>query len=168
MPSKAPQGQETVLGMYLLMLLLPLIDPGKANYQNFQKVYGIIRIVFVAYMAAIYAATLFAAFGHSVNMTTVILPLVGVLLIVLGNFLGKIRPNWFVGVRTPWTLSSDRVWARTHRVGGWCMAAAGLLLILAAAAPSAWFLWLFLVGVVGASLVPVVYSYVAWRQEHRA
>lgn len=157
-----------VLGLYLLLLLLPLIDPGKANYQNFQKVYGIIRIVFVAYMAAIYAATLVAAFGHSVNMTTVILPLVGVLFIVLGNFLGKIRPNWFVGIRTPWTLSSQLSWDKTHRLAGWLFMLMGLLFFPVALIQTTWSLIAMLV--IDAICVTwmVVYSYLVYRSDpHR-
>jgi uncharacterized membrane protein len=115
------------LGTYLLMWLLPRVDPGKANYQSFQKVYGIIRIVLMAYFAAIYAAMLVAAFGHTVNMSAVVLPLVGLLFIVLGNFLGKIRPNWFIGIRTPWTLSSQLSWDKTHRLAGWLFILMGLL-----------------------------------------
>ncbi len=157
-----------VLGLYLLLLLLPLIDPGKANYQNFQKVHGIIRIVFVAYMAAIYAATLVAAFGHSVNMTTVILPLVGVLFIVLGNFLGKIRPNWFVGIRTPWTLSSQLSWDKTHRLAGWLFMLMGLLFFPVALIQTTWSLIAMLV--IDAICVTwmVVYSYLVYRSDpHR-
>src|SRR5262245_11345892 len=134
-----------VLGLYLLLLLLPLVDPGKANYQNFQKAYGIIRIVLVAYMATIYAATQFAAFGHAVNMTTVILPLVGVLFIILGNFLGKIRPNWFVGIRTPWTLSSQLSWDKTHRLAGWLFILMGLLFFPVALIQTTWSLIALLV-----------------------
>jgi uncharacterized membrane protein len=157
-----------VLGMYLLMLLLPLVDPGKANYENFQKVYGIIRIVFVTYMGAIYAATLFAAFGHTVNMTTVILPLVGVLFIVLGNFLGKIRPNWFVGIRTPWTLSSQLSWDKTHRLAGWLFVLMGILFFPVAAIQTTWSLITMLV--IDAVCVAwlIVYSYLVYRNDpHR-
>ena len=157
-----------VLGLYLLLLLLPLFDPGKANYQNFQKAYGIIRIVLVAYMAAIYAATLFAAFGNSVNMTTVILPLVGVLFIVLGNFLGKIRPNWFVGIRTPWTLSSQLSWDKTHRLAGWLFILMGLLFFPVALIQTTWALTAMLVIDAACITWMVVYSYLVYRNDpHR-
>jgi uncharacterized membrane protein len=157
-----------VLGMYLLMLLLPRLDPGKANYQNFQKVYGIIRVVFVAYMAAIYVATLVAAFGHSVNMTTVILPLVGVLFIVLGNFLGKIRPNWFVGIRTPWTLSSQLSWDKTHRLAGWLFILMGVLFFPVALIQTTCALIAMLVIDAACVTWMVVYSYLVYRNDpHR-
>jgi uncharacterized membrane protein len=152
-------------GMYLLMSLLPLIDPGKANYQSFPKVYNIIRFAMVAYIASIYGATIFAAFGHAVNMTSVILPLVGVLFILLGNFLGKIRPNWFVGIRTPWTLSSQLSWDKTHRLAGWLFIGMGLLFFPVALIQTKWSLITMLV-VDGAFIVwLLVYSYVVFRND---
>jgi uncharacterized membrane protein len=153
------------LGMYLLMLLLPLVDPGKANYQNFPKVYNIIRIAIMTYMSAIYAATLFAAFGQTVNMTTVILPLVGVLFIVLGNFLGKIRPNWFIGVRTPWTLSSQLSWDKTHRLAGWLFILMGLLFFPVALIQTTWALMAMLVIDAVCIAWMVVYSYLVYRND---
>ena len=158
----------TTLGLYLLLLLLPLVDPGRANYQNFRKVYGIIRIAFVAYMATVYAATLVAAFGHAVNMTTIILPLVGVLFIVLGNFMSKIRPNWFVGVRTPWTLASQLSWDKTHRLAGWLFILMGLLFFPVALIQTTWSLIAMLV-IDGICLVwMIVYSYLVYRNDpHR-
>jgi immunity protein, SdpI family len=119
-------------------------------------------------MGAIYAATLFAAFGHTVNMTTVILPLVGVLFIVLGNFLGKIRPNWFVGIRTPWTLSSQLSWDKTHRLAGWLFVLMGILFFPVAAIQTTWSLITMLV--IDAVCVAwlIVYSYLVYRNDpHR-
>lgn len=157
-----------VLGFYLLLLLAPLIDPGKANYQNFQRVYGIIRVAFVAYMAAVYAATVYAAFGHNVNMTTIILPLVGVLFIVLGNFLSKIRPNWIIGVRTPWTLSSQLSWDKTHRLAGWLFIVMGSLFFFVALVQTTWSLIAMLVIDALFIVWMFVYSYLVYRHDpHR-
>ena len=154
-----------MVGVYLLMLLLPLVDPGRANYQNFPKAYNVIRVAILAYLSAIYAATLAAAFGYKINMMSVILPLVGVLLIVLGNFLGKIRPNWFVGIRTPWTLSSQLSWDKTHRVGGWLFIAMGLLFFPVALIQTTWSLVAMLV--IDACMLGwlVVYSYLVYRSD---
>lgn len=157
-----------VLGIYALMFVLPRFDPGKANYQSFQKVYGIIRLAIVAYMSAVYAAMLVAAFGHNVNMTSVILPLVGILFIVLGNFLSKIRPNWFVGVRTPWTLSSQLSWDKTHRLAGRLFIVMGLLFVPVALLQTMWSLVAVLI-CDGLCLVwIVIYSYLVFRSDpHR-
>jgi uncharacterized membrane protein len=89
----------------------------------------------------------------------------GVLLIVIGNVLPRARPNFWFGIRTPWTLTNERVWERTHRVGGYVLVGAGILVVGAAflpidiAAPAAG------VMAVGAALITVIYSYYAWRQE---
>lgn len=157
-----------VLGLYVLMVVLPWFDPGKANYQSFQRVYGIIRLAIVAYMSAVYAAMLYAAFGHKVNMTSVILPLVGILFIVLGNFLSKIRPNWFVGVRTPWTLSSQLSWDKTHRLAGWLFIVMGFLFAPVALLQTTWSLVAVLI-FDGLCLIWIfIYSYLVFRNDpHR-
>lgn len=154
-----------VLAIYMLMVIVPRFDPGKANYQSFQKVYGIIRVAIVAYMSAVYAAMMYAAFGHKVNMASVVLPLVGVLFIILGNFLSKIRPNWFVGVRTPWTLSSQLSWDKTHRLAGWLFILMGFLFVPVALLQTTWSLVAMLV-CDGLCLVwIVIYSYLVFRSD---
>ncbi len=157
-----------VLGIYVLMAVLPWFDPGKANYQSFQRVYGIIRIAIVAYMSAVYAAMSYAAFGHKLNMTSVILPLVGILFIVLGNFLSKIRPNWFVGVRTPWTLSSQLSWDKTHRLAGWLFIVMGFLFVPVALLQTTWSLVAVLICDGLCLNWIVIYSYLVFRSDpHR-
>jgi uncharacterized membrane protein len=103
--------------------------------------------------------------GVPVSMARLMPALVGVMLVVVGNVLPQARPNWFFGIRTPWTLSNDRVWERTHRVGGYLMVAAGIVGIASAALPlDIGFAALGTMGVV-AGLGSVIYSYVAWKQE---
>jgi uncharacterized membrane protein len=118
------------LGLYLLLRFVSLIDPGRLNYQNFRKAYNAIRIALVLFMALMYGLMIYSAFGNQGNTTTVILLAMGALFIVLGNFMGKIRPNWFVGVRTPWTLSSKLSWDKTHRLAGWLFVLMGALFFL--------------------------------------
>jgi uncharacterized membrane protein len=80
----------------------------------------------------------------------------------MGNFLGKVRKNFFLGIRTPWTLASDEVWAKTHRLGGWCFVIAGVLVALSAVlVPDVQ--WLVYI-IIGMALIPVVYSYIAYRK----
>ena len=98
---------------------------------------------------------------------TVMKLLVGGLFVVIGNYLGKVRRNFFVGIRTPWTLTSDEVWARTHRVGGWLFVLAGIA-IIASAGSSRLVLPLVLLASVGtAALISVAYSYLVYRRLHR-
>lgn len=154
------------LGIYLLLLFIPRIDPGKANYAQFSGAYLVARYVVLLLMAAVYLFTVLAIKGVRFDISRVIVGTVAVMFIVLGNLLGKIRPNWFVGVRTPWTLSSKRSWVRTHRLAGWLFALSGILLLaLAIVGIGAPLIWIMLVilGVVVAILV--AYSYVEWRND---
>lgn len=105
--------------MYALFLALPKLDPGKRNFPSFDRSYATLRTGFLLFFAVLYAAALAAAFGRQFNMISVIMPAVGALLLVIGNVMSKIRPNYTVGIRTPWTLSSKRSWNKTHRLAGW-------------------------------------------------
>ena len=158
----------TVAGIYLMMLLLPLADPGRANYQNFAAAYKLIRVLILAFMAALYAVTVAAAFGHQVDITQVSFLGTAVLFMVIGNLMGKIRPNWFVGVRTPWTLSSKMSWNKTHRLAGWLFMLMGPLFAVVAFVHTTWtFVALLIVGATSIISI-VVYSYLVYRSDpHR-
>jgi len=150
-------------GVYLLLLFVPRIDPGRANYASFRQAYDVVRLSVLVVLAAVHASMNASLHGLPLGPPTVVPLAVGALLIVLGNFMGKFRPNWFVGIRTPWTLSSAQSWSRTHRAGGWVFVAGGLLLMAAAALP--WLVVPALVVVVGGSLGLVAFSYVAWKAD---
>ena len=89
----------------------------------------------------------------------------GLLFIFLGNYITRVEPNWFVGIRTPWTLSSDTVWRKTHRTGGWLMVLGGLVIAACAFLPQGAFLPLFIPAIVVIAVVPIVQSYVLWKRE---
>jgi immunity protein, SdpI family len=92
---------------------------------------------------------------------------VGALFVLLGSLLPRFRSNFFFGIRTPWTLSSESVWAQTHRIGGWAFALMGLLLIIAGVVGSTrWLIGAF-AGSVVLALGLLVYSYLLWRAEQR-
>ncbi|HVB63895.1 MAG TPA: SdpI family protein [Nitrolancea sp.] len=154
------------LGIYLLLLFIPRIDPGRANYAQFSGPYLIVRYAVLVMMAAIYGISLMAIKGVGFDMTRVILGIIGLLFIVLGNVMGKVRPNWFVGVRTPWTLSSKRSWVRTHRLAGWLFTLAGLIFLALVPVNVSKALPVIIFCVVGVvAVVPIVYSYIEWRND---
>jgi len=106
-----------------------------------------------------------AGLGFSVKIDR-LMPLgVGLLVVFLGNFLTRVEPNWFIGIRTPWTLSSDTVWRKTHRTGGWVFVLGGLVLAIGAFLPHRAFLPLFVVTIVFMPLIPIVQSYILWKRE---
>jgi len=155
-------------GLYLLLTFLPRIDPKSANYEKFAKAYTVIRYAIVGFLAVIYVAVLMASFGQPIRIGSVVLVAAGLLFIVLGSLLDKIRPNWFVGIRTPWTLSSDESWMKTHRLGRWVFINSGLLMMLSGIIQSAWtFVGTISVLFCGV-IVLVFYSYRVWKEDpHR-
>jgi uncharacterized membrane protein len=154
-----------MLLLWALMRFLPRIDPRRASYARMAGTYELVISLLLATFLAIHATVLGVALGYAVPMGTVVPLIIGLLLIVLGNVLPRARPNWWFGVRTPWTLSSDRVWARTHRLAGHAMFFAGLAFVAMAFVDAPWASTVLVVAIVGSLLAPVVYSYVAWRQE---
>ena len=151
--------------MALLLPRLPAIDPRRVNYEKFRPTYDLIINAVLTMLAVLHIAMLGVALGWPVSMARLTPIMAGGLFVVLGNVLPRARPNWLVGIRTPWTLSNDRVWERTHRLGGFMFVAAGVALMLGAAAPTRLVGPLILGAVMVAAIVPLVYSYVAWKQE---
>jgi uncharacterized membrane protein len=152
-------------GFYVLMLVLPRIDPGRRNYQNFAKAYGLIRVTFIAYLTAIQGVLVAAALGHKVDVGLVISLMVAALLAAFGNLMGKIRPNWFVGVRTPWTLSSKLSWNKTHQLAGWLFILMAAAVALAGIIRTGWMLAVMLTVIGGSLLWLVIYSYLVYRRD---
>jgi uncharacterized membrane protein len=151
----------TALGVVLLLAALPTLSPRGYRIERFGATYARLLVLFAGFFAALEALVLAACLGHDA-MTRAPLLLVGALLVGIGNYLGKTTPNFFVGVRTPWTLASPEVWTRTHRLAGWLFVATGALLVLLGllAAPPLWTLAL----VALPALVPVAYSYLLYRR----
>ncbi len=153
----------TALGVYLMFLVIPRIDPSRADYGAFGKAFGAIRLSTFIVLAVCEAVMLLWIRGIHVSVGTVLPLAIGGLFMIMGNYLGKIRPNWFVGIKTPWTLMSRHVWAKTHRMGGWVFIASGALVILAAIFLDAQVWWVLLAAGVGGSVWAFVYSYLVWR-----
>jgi uncharacterized membrane protein len=158
----------TSFGIYLFMLLIPFADPGRKNYANFMRAYNAIRIVVFLQFATIHAVTVAWAFGHRINMTSAIMPALGIMFCVFGNFMSKIRPNWFVGVRTPWTLSSRLSWDKTHRLAGWLFLLMGAMFFVVALVPSApMYVAMFTIDAICLVWI-IAYSYIIYRRDpHR-
>lgn len=154
------------LGVYLLLKYIPRIDPAKLNYENFAGTYLLIRVVLVVYMAFIYAVLLITiGREETFPVSGLIVGAVGVLFIILGAVMGKFRPNWFAGIRTPWTLTSKLSWTKTHRVGGWVFIATGVATLVGAAIGPEWALYaMFIVMILGIAFV-IAYSYFVWRDD---
>ena len=150
------------LFIFIVFKLIPVVSPRGFRTESFTGVLNILMTASVVFGSVIGSVAIRAAYGADFNISTFVMVAVGLLLMVLGNFMGKVRKNFFIGIRTPWTLASDEVWAKTHRLGGWCFVIAGAAMaLLAVLAPTVeWIIYI----VLAMALVPVVYSYFAYRR----
>jgi uncharacterized membrane protein len=156
------------LVMLLMFLVIPSIDPLKANIATFRDYFNTFIALIVAFMSYIYGLTLVWNLGYTnFRMSTAMLPAMGLLFIFVGVMVGKAKRNYFIGIRTPWTLSSDKVWNETHRIGGKLFIASGVLALLGAFFPDYAF-WFIMVPVLGSTLFTVAYSYVLFQREPKA
>jgi len=157
------------IGLLLLLIfwVLPRIDPRREAYTASSSPYWIVANIVMLVVAVLHVVVLGNALGWAIRVPVLVPVMVGGLFVVIGILMPRMQPSWFMGIRTPWTLSSDEVWARTHQMGGRFWIGAGVLLALAALGGR---FWLFL-GVGGAAfavLAPVVYSWRIWRDLQRS
>jgi uncharacterized membrane protein len=125
----------TMIAMYLVTMVLPKIDPKKSNYQRFQGTYFRIMNGILLFLFLFQAVQITSGLGI-VNPKYAVPEIVGILLIFVGNLAPKFKPNYFVGIRTPWTLASEDVWKKTHRFGGKVFVISGLLMLLVPFVPA--------------------------------
>lgn len=111
----------------LLFQFLPRIDPKKKNYEKFEGLYGGFAIIMELFMTVMVGIVLIESFHPgTLNVGKLVMVLVCLLMVGVGCILGKVKPNWFMGIRTPWALSDPDVWNKTHRLGGWVFFLVGL------------------------------------------
>jgi len=152
------------LGLYPLMLLLPRIDPRRENYRRFAGVYRLIRLFLHVFLALLYIVTLLAALGYTLRVDAIVKFAVSLLILVLGNYMGKIKHNYFVGIKTPWTLASEEVWYKTHRFAAPLWVGAGILGMAISVFRQVWLNWLYFASLIVIGLVPIIYSYFLFRK----
>jgi uncharacterized membrane protein len=156
------------LGMFLLFLVVPSIDPLKANIAQFREAFNLFIILIVGFMLYIHGLTIAWSLGYTnFKMSTSMVPALGLLFIFLGVMLRKAKRNFFIGIRTPWTLSNDRVWDKTHQLGATLFMASGVLALLGGFFGGLIAFWLLFVPLMGSTLFLVIYSYVLYRNETR-
>ncbi len=154
-----------VAGLVVLTWLLPVISPRKFEITPFARVYAGLMLAIQGVLLVIGVLAALKGAGYDVPIAMVGMLAVGVLFMVLGNYMGKLRKNFFIGIRTPWTLASDAVWERTHRVGGWTFMVGGLVFVvggLAGGGP-----WLIMAAAAIAAVIPAAYSLIAYKRLER-
>jgi len=155
-------------GVYLLLLLIPYIDPKRKIMEMGDKYYSL-RFTLTLFISLLLAFVIFAGKSGSSQSTGAVMLIVGGLLAVIGNYFQALRPNYFIGIRTPWTLQSEQVWKKTHKLGGRVWMGGGILIAILS----------FLIhgneasGIVFGTLLgimvlwPVLYSFTEFRKESR-
>jgi uncharacterized membrane protein len=147
-----------------LFAVLPRIDPYKKNYEKFRNYYEGFILLFVIFLLAIQAQIILWSLGYPISPNLTFPFLIGALFIYIGFLLSHAEQNWFVGIRTPWTLSSETVWKKTHEIGGTLFKIAGVV-SCAGIFAGAYAIWFILVPVLAVAVYTVVYSYIEYQKE---
>ncbi len=148
-----------------LVRALPLIDPHRENYPKFAGAYEGMMILVMLYCLGVHFLLLAAGLGKPVAVLHWVPMGIGLLLVGIGFYLPQLHRNWFFGIRTPWTLSSDTVWERTHRLGGYVITIAGVLIAVSVLVIPRWTHIVMFGAIVSAATILVAYSYFAWKEE---
>jgi uncharacterized membrane protein len=154
------------LGLFVLFLVVPSVDPLKANIEQFREAFNSFVVLMVAFMIYLYGLTLAWSLGYdNFKMSGAMLPAIGLLFIFIGFMMRKAKRNFFIGIRTPWTLSSDSVWEETHRIGAVLFMISGVLAFLGGLFGGIAAFWMMFIPIIGSTLFLLVYSYVLYRRE---
>jgi len=152
------------LGMYLLFIVLPYIDPKRKNYESFQSTYQYLKYLLILFLLGLEVTTLLIATGVVVNKPVFIQIMVSLLFILLGNVMGRFKHNYFVGIKTPWTLANEEVWRKTHRMAAPLWVIGGIINILLAVTGLNFNGIGFIIIMVTIVIVPIVYSYIIYQK----
>jgi len=151
------------LGMYFFFLVIPKIDPSRAKFALFLDKFRIIRLILHLFFCFVFFLVAVYSLGVAFNLSTVLLYGMLVLFLLLGNYMGTVRHNYFVGVRTPWTLANETVWTKTHRLTGklWVFSSLAMMVLLPFVSNPD---YIFLPYLLLITIIPVAYSYIEFRK----
>jgi len=152
------------VGMLLLFILIPRIDPLKSNIQQFRKYFDGFVVLIMVFLFYLYLLTIFWNSGYTFNMITFLSPAFAILFYYSGILIENAKRNWFIGIRTPWTMSSDKVWDKTHKIGGKLFKIAGVVTLLAIFFET-YAIYIIVVPLIMVSIYTVVYSYFEYQKE---
>lgn len=157
------------LAMFGLFIALPNIDPLKANIASFRGAFNLFIVIISVFMLYIHGLTLAWSLGYQgFKISAAMLPFLGILFMYIGYLLKQAKRNFFIGIRTPWTLSSDSVWDKTHQLGSVLFIVSGALAFVGSFFGGMTAFFLLFVPLMGSTLALVIYSYVLYRNETKA
>lgn len=154
-----------MVGVLLLFNLIRYIDPLRANIVRSGQAFRAVLLGVLFLMAVLHTGAVLSALGYPINIGLLAAPAVGLMFIVMGNYMGKIRRNYMFGVRTPWTLASDLAWNKTHRITGKLFVLSGLLTIGASFLGSTIAFFTMMVSILGTVIFAMIYSYLVWKRD---
>jgi len=152
------------IGLFLLFTLIPKVDPLKENIKKFRKYFDAFIILIIVFLFYIYLLSIFWNLGFRFNMGRLMLPALGILFYYCGILVENAKRNWFIGIRTPWTLSNEKVWEKTHKIGAKLFKIAGLIAFIGILFPNYAFFFV-LIPMLLFSVYTIVYSYFEYRKE---
>ena len=157
-----------VISIILLatFVIIPKIDPLRANIQKFRDYFDTFVLGILIFMFYIYMLSIMWNLGITFNMTLLIIPPIGLIFFCAGVLTENSEMNWFIGIRTPWTLSDERVWKKTNKLGGKIFKVSGIIAILSILIPG-YEIILVLVPVIAGSIYLVAYSYYQYMRLNR-
>lgn len=155
-----------VVGIYLLMTIIPLIDP-KGKIEAMGKKYFMLKFFLMLFMNALCLFIIRSAITQDGGNPEIMFLLVGGMFAFLGNYMQTVKPNYFIGIRTPWTLENEVVWRKTHKLGGKLFLVAGVLMMVLPFILKARFYPVFVGLIAVAAAIPIVYSFIVFTQERR-
>jgi uncharacterized membrane protein len=150
-----------LLGMFIL---IPKIDPLKENIKKFRRYFDGFVLLIILFLFVIYMMTLLWNLGFAFDLFLVMVPCLALLFYYCGILLENAKRNWFIGIRTPWTISSEKVWNKTHKRGGKLFKAFALVSLLGLLFPL-YALWFVLVPVISVTIYLIAYSYFEYQKE---
>ncbi len=143
------------------------IDPKLENYERFDKYYYNFFFGFALFFLTMEVANIALALGIPINVGNVICFMVGVFMIFIGNMMPKIKQNFFFGVKTPWTLSDEEIWYKTHRMAGKVLVLAGIIMIISAFIAGTAKVWVLLGTIIIMAFIPLVYSFIIFTKKNK-
>jgi uncharacterized membrane protein len=150
-------------GLFLLFAVIPEIDPLKQNIMKFRKHFDVFVVLVILFLFYLYSLTLFWNLGFRFNMIQVLIPAFCGLFFYVGILVENAKRNWFVGIRTPWTLSSDKVWDKTHKLGGKLFKITAIIVLLGIIFESYAF-YFIIIPILFVGIYTIVYSYFEYKK----
>ncbi|MGG1071822.1 SdpI family protein [Priestia megaterium] len=151
--------------IYFIIAFVPRIDPRKENYKYFSKTYNILLNAVLLLFFFVNMSTILQGLGYNMPMAYIAPIMAGLVFIIIGNYLQRVRSNYFMGIRTPWTLSNETVWKKTHRLSGKLFFIGGLLILISAFLPDGYKSVIMWGSIVLCVAIPYLYSYLAYKKE---